>query len=440
MRLNIGSGIGTGWIASCILACGLGSAVRAENWPQWRGPNSDGKSTEVSLPTKFSKTEHVAWRSPLPGQGGATPIIWNDRIFVTSADGNDLVLICLSTKDGQQLWKKTVTNGNQDARSGEGNSASPSPSTDGKHVWCFFGTGVLASFDFEGNEKWKFDAGARFGKIDIQFGMTSTPVLHGDSLYLQLIHGPMKRDDNSQTGQIIRLNKLTGETVWVIDRKTQVDFECKHSYASPFVFDDGKQKFLIAHGADCTTGHDLETGKELWRLDQLNGPSTFFDRHDATFRFVSSPAFTKEWIIVPTAKEGPTLALKVNGGLKGNQVAQSDSVGWKQARTPDVSIPLIDGNLVYLLHKDGKLQCLELASGKELYFERTHTSQHRASPFMAGKAIYLCAKDGTITVVEAGPKLQVIAANKMDEPITASPAAADGTLYIRTYEALYAIK
>ena len=424
----------------CVVVFGACSLLHADNWPQWRGPHSDGKSSETSLPTKFSKTEHVAWRAPMPGQGGATPVIWDDRIFVTSADASDLVLICLSAKDGKQLWKQTVTTGNQDARAGEGNSASPSPATDGKHVWCFFGTGVLACYDVDGKEKWKFDAGERFGKIDIQFGMTSTPVLHGDSLYLQLIHGPMRRDDASQTGQIIRLNKLTGETVWVVDRKTQVDFECKHSYASPFVFDDGKQKFLIAHGADCTTGHDLETGKELWRLDQLNGPSPFFDKHDATYRFVSSPAFSKEWIIVPTAKEGPTLGLKVSGSLQGGQVAKSDAVAWKQARTPDVSIPLIDGELVYMLHKDGKLQCLELSSGKELYFERTHTSQHRASPFMAGSAIYLCAKDGTVTVVETGPKLKVIAENKMDEPITASPAAANGTLYIRTYEALYAIR
>lgn len=424
---------------SLMVATSVCGQVSADDWPQWRGPNSDGK-VDTPLPTKFSKTENVAWRSPLPGQGGATPVIWGERIFVTSADGNDLVLICLSTKDGKQLWKRTVTTGNQDARAGEGNSASPSPSTDGQHVWCFFGTGILACYDMEGNETWKLDTGDRFGAIDIQFGMTSTPVLHGDSLYLQLIHGPMKRDDNSQTGLIIRLNKLTGQTIWVNDRKTQVDFECKHSYASPFIFDDGQHKFLIAHGADCTTGHDLETGKELWRLDQLNGPSPFFDRHDSTYRFVSSPAFNKQWIIVPTAKEGPTIGLKVSDALSGDSVAKSKAVAWKQPRTPDVSIPMIDGDLLYLLHKDGKLQCLELSSGRELYFERTHSSQHRASPFMAGRAMYLCAKDGTITVVEAGPKLKILAENKMEEPITASPAAANGVLYIRTYDALYAIK
>ncbi len=152
------------------------------------------------------------------------------------------------------------------------------------------------------------------------------------------------------------------------------------------------KKFLVVHGADCTTGHDLATGKELWRLSELNGPSRFFKQHDSTYRFVASPGISKNWLIIPTAKEGPTLALKVNEQLRGDQVASSSNVAWTHERTPDVSIPLIADGLVYLLRSDGKLLCIELASGKEIYFERTHTSQHRASPVMVGDAIYLCAQ------------------------------------------------
>src|SRR5690606_3373478 len=153
--------------------------------------------------------------APMPGQGGAAPAVWGQRMFVTSADDDDLLLICLDTQTGKQLWSKKVTDGNEDARAGEGNSASPSPSTDGKHVWVFSSAGILACYDFAGEEKWKFDVGQRFGKLDIQFGMASTPVLHGDFLYLQLIHGPMDRRDNTRTGQIVKLDKLTGQTVWV---------------------------------------------------------------------------------------------------------------------------------------------------------------------------------------------------------------------------------
>lgn len=427
-------------LLTILLCLSFARVARTENWPQWRGSRGDGIAAEKALPVTWSKTEHVRWRTPMPGQGGATPAVWGDHIFVTSARGDDLVLICLSSRNGEQLWEKKVTSGNQDARAGEGNSASPSPSTDGKHVWVFFGTGILACYDTAGKEVWKFDVGDRFGRIDIQFGMTSTPALDGDYLYLQLIHGPMKRDDNTRIGKVIKLDKRTGETVWQVDRVTEAEFECKHSYASPFVYDDGQRKFLVAHGADCTTAHDLTTGQEIWRLDQLNGPSQFNDRHDATFRFVASPAVVKNWIIVPTAKDGPTLALKVDEQLKGNQVAKSSNVAWTLSSTPDVSIPLVADGLIYNLHKDGKLQCIELNSGKELYFERTHTSQHRASPVLIGGSIYLCAKDGVVTVVKAGREFKIVAQNKMQEPITASPAVANGTLYIRTYDALYAIQ
>ena len=416
--------------------------VLADNWPQWRGTEGTGISTERSIPTQWSDSKNVAWRAPLPGQGGATPAVWGDRIFVTSADGDDLVLICLSARDGKQLWRQTVTSGNQDARAGEGNSASPSPSTDGKHVWVFFGTGTLACYDINGQEKWKFDVGERFGKLDIQFGMTSTPVLDGDHLYLQLIHGPMKRDDDTQYGKIIKLDKSTGETVWEYDRVTNVIFECKHSYASPFIYDDGSRRFLVAHGADCTTGHSLETGEELWRIGGLNGPTDVNPRrHDPTFRFVASPSYTDGYIVIPTAKEGPTVTIAVDDELQGDVTAKPGVRKWVLPATPDVSIPLIVDGLVYLLHKDGKLQCVELETGEEVYFERTHSVQHRSSPLFADGHIYFCAKDGVCTVVKAGRDFEIVASNEMNgEPITASPVVANGTLYIRTYDALYAIR
>lgn len=431
-------------VVLCSLAfshLGLSTVAQADNWPQWRGPQGTGISTETGIPVEWSTSENVIWRAPMPGQGGATPAVWGQRMFVTSADGNDLLLICLDTQTGKQVWSKKVSDGNEDARAGEGNSASPSPSTDGKHVWVFFSTGSLACYDFDGQEKWQFDVGQRFGTLDIQFGMASTPVLHGDHLYLQLIHGPMDKRDNTRTGQVIKLDKLTGETVWVHDRLTDATFECKHSYASPFLYDDGQQQFLVVHGADCTTGHDLENGAELWRFAGLNGPSEINSRTDETFRFVASPAVVPGHIVIPTAKAGPTVALQVNAQLQGN-VSNNPKVRlWHLPETPDVSIPLVVDDLVYLLHKDGKLQCIELKSGKQIYHERTHTVQHRVSPLYADGHIYFCGKDGVCTVVKAGRKFEIVASNDMQgEPITASPIVSDGTLYIRTYAAVYAIR
>jgi len=420
----------------------VSSQAQSEDWPQWRGSRSDGISLEKNIPTTWSKTENIAWRTPMPGQAGATPCVWADRIFATSADGKDLVLLCLRTSDGKIVWKKTVGTGNQDARAGEGNSASPSPSTDGQHVWVFFGTGVLACYTKDGDEVWKLDVETRFGKLDIQFGMTSTPVLDGDSLYLQLIHGRMNLQDPTRTGKVIKLDKLTGKTVWEMDRVTDAQYECKHSYASPFMYDDKKNKFLVVHGADCTTGHDLSSGKEIWRVGMLNGPTHLNSKqNDPTFRFVASPCVDPQTntIIVPTAKEGPVIAFKASE-LVGDCSEKASAVAWNSPRTPDVSIPLVVDGLVYLLNKDGRLQCVELSTGDEVYMNRTYTGQHRTSPTYADGHLYFGSNDGHFTVVQAGRDFKIVSTIEMGEAITASAVVSNGTLYIRSYEALYAIK
>jgi outer membrane protein assembly factor BamB len=413
----------------------------AEHWPQWRGPRSDGISREAKIPEGWSKSKHVAWRTPLPGRAGATPCIWGDRIYLTSNEGDDLVLCCLATGDGKILWQRKVGAGNQDARAGEGNSASPSPCTDGERVWVFFGTGILACFNADGNELWRCDVNERFGKLDIQFGMTSTPVLDGDAVYLQLIHGPMKLGDQTRTGKVVRLDKRSGATVWAVDRPTDAQFECKHSYASPFLYRHAGREFLVVHGADCITGHALADGRELWRFGGLNGPTDTNPKpHDQTFRFVASPCLAGDTIIVPTCKGGPTVALAVGDALTGDCTGKKSVVRWVNPITPDVSIPVVDEGLVYMLHKDGKLQCVELETGKDVYVERTHTGQHRTSPLLAGGKLYFGSNDGWVSVVRAGRRFDLLDKVDFGEAITASLIVADGSLYVRSYDALYAIR
>jgi len=275
-----------------------GSTASADNWPSWRGVENNGICYEKGLPVQWSADSNVAWKLALPGSGGATPVIWGERIFLTAAVDNQLVLMCIGT-DGQERWRRTVSHGNKNVRGDEGNSAANSPSTDGKHVWSMFANGAMACFTVDGQKVWQIDLQERYGKFEIAFGMTSTPVLDDGRLYVQMIHG--KRNSEPSRGIVACIDAATGEGIWKHIRATDGVQENKHSYASPVMYDDGENKFLLTHGADYVIAHDISDGSELWRCGDLNVKSNY----DNTLRFVSSPACADGIIVVPTAKRGP---------------------------------------------------------------------------------------------------------------------------------------
>lgn len=406
----------------------------AENWPSWRGPTQNGISTETSLPTEWSTSQNVAWKLPMPGEAGSTPAVWGDRIFLTSVDGDELVLLGISTA-GKQLWRASFGTGNKQARGDEGNSASPSVSTDGKHVWAMMGTGMIGCYTVDGKEVWKFDLQDRYGKLKIAFGMSSTPVYHDGRLYVQLIHGDGKAE--TQEAVVVALNSLTGEEIWKQDRVTGATNENEHSYASPILYNFGETTYLISHGADYTIAHSLNDGSEIWRLEGLN-PKDAAQGYHKTLRFVASPAVSKDLIVIPTAKNYPVFSIRPDA--KGTFGPGSDKFVWEFKKTPDVPSPLILDGLVYLCMQNGNLHCLDAESGEELYQSRTHVDRHRASPVYADGKIYLTARDGTITVVQPGREFKKLAENRLGETITASPAIADGTIYLRTWDHLWAIR
>jgi outer membrane protein assembly factor BamB len=410
-----------------IIEAALATSARAENWPQWRGPRNNGVSSETGLPTKWSKTENMVWRLPLPGQAGATPIIWGDRIFLTSADGNDLVLMCAST-DGKQLWKKAVSVGNRSVNNNEGNMASPSPSTDGKYIWTFFGTGDLACFDFEGNEIWKFNVQDRYGRFQIQWGMAVTPLLDGDRLYLSILQ-------SGGGSRVIAFDKSTGNEIWQAKRPSDARSECEQSYASPVIYRDGGHEFLLTHGADYIVAHSLKDGSELWRCGGLN-----IGRYNPSLRFVATPSFGPGLIVVPSAKNGPVLGLSPDG--EGDITSSDKGHLWtRRSGTPDVPSPLVHDGLVYLCDEGGLMTCLDAKTGEEYYTKkRAHADRHRASPVFADGKLYITARDGHVDVVKAGKEFEILADNDMGEFITSSPVISNGTLYLRTFEGLYAIR
>lgn len=403
------------------------SQAQAENWPQWRGAQLDGISHEKDVPVKWSKDENIAWRTKLPGPAGSTPVVWDDRIFLTSADGDSLVLIALDTS-GKHLWQRSLADHNKTVRGDEGNYASPSPSTDGKHVWAMMGTGDIACFTVDGQGVWKFNLQDRYGKFDIQFGMTSTPVLDGDRLYLQLLH--------SGGAKVIALDKLTGAEVWQQSRPSDAREECEHSYASPVIYRDGKLELLVTHGCDYVVAHRIDSGAEVWRCGGLNP----LGNYNPTLRFVASPVAVPGLIIVPSAKNGPVLALDPTS--KGDISDSKDGHFWtREHNTPDVPSPLVVDGLVYLCREDGTLLCLDAKTGAEMYPkpQRTHSDRYRASPVYADGKIYLTARGGMVTVVKAGKTFEVLSSNDLGEAISSSPAISNGRIYLRTFNALYAI-
>jgi len=411
-----------GFILASLVGAG---GVRAENWPQWRGAKLDGISHEANLPTKFNKNENLLWRLPLPGPAGATPVVWGDRIFLTAAEGEDLVLLCIST-DGKLLWSRKQGTGNRDVRGDEGNLASPSPSTDGKHVWSYMGNGVLGCYDFDGNQVWQFNLQDRYGEFDIQFGMASTPVLDGDRLYIQLMH--------TGAALVIALDKKTGDEIWKVTRQSDATEECLHSYASPVIYRDGEREFLVTHGADYAMGHSLEDGHELWRCGGLNPKGNY----NQTLRLVASPVAVPGLIVIPSAKNGPVVGVRPTA--KGDITDKPEYLAWvREHNTPDVPSPLVVDGLCYLCRENGTLICLDAETGVEQYSERAESDRHRASPVFADGKLYLTARNGVVTVVKPGRKFEMLAQNDLEESISASPVVAGGRLYFRTFDALWAV-
>lgn len=398
--------------------------IITEYWNQWRGPNNDGISDESDVPTQWSQTENVRWRLPLPGEAASTPVVWGDKIFLTSAEKDDLVLMCIST-NGDELWKRTLGQGNRSARRGEVNSAAPSPTTDGKYVWTFLGTGDLACYDVEGNPVWETNLAERYGEFSFYFIMSTTPLIYKDQLYMQLIH--------SNAWLVLALDKMTGDEIWKHQRDSDARRESEQAYTSPVLYRDAEREFLVVHGADYVTAHNLEDGSEIWRCGGLNPHNNY----NPSLRLVATPVVTDGLIVVPSAKNGPVLGIDPSGT---GDITDTEWQIWKLQRgTPDVPSPLVHDGLVYLCRENGDLICLDAKTGEQLYLNQTHRHRHRSSPIYANGNIYLTARDGVVNVIKAGPEFEIVATNRIGETIAASPVIQDGTLYLRSYDALYAI-
>lgn len=416
-------------LAAAILAA-CAAPASADNWPQWRGPKNDGHSAEKGLPTEWSAEKNVAWKLKLPGIGTSTPAVWGDKIFVTSVDGEAAVLMCVGT-DGKEKWKQKLSDtGAKRYRNPSGadvSDASASCTTDGKHVWAYASNGALACFTVDGKPVWSADL-QKYGKYRIQFGCHWTPVVYKGVLYAQVMHRDAQK--------IVALEATTGKEVWAKDRPGYGKGESPDVYASAFVWEGEGGPLLVAHGNDYCTGHKLDNGEEVWRVAGLN------PRGNGAWRFVSCPLVTPDLIVVPSCKDGPTVAFNPVGA-KGTIDPDNKAELWRipgtTLRTPDVVGPVRVGDVVYWTG-DGPFVAVEAKTGKQLYRGDLTRFVHRAQLVASGDGnIYVTAANGTTDVVQAGKELKKVATNSLPDTIFAGPAVADGRIYFRGYNYLWAI-
>jgi outer membrane protein assembly factor BamB len=395
------------------------------NWPAWRGPNGDGVSAEKNLPIKWSPTQNIAWKLALPQWSGATPVIWGDTIFlnVAEADGDALSLWAVNRSKGDVLWKKPLSTGNNKQR--KQNMSSPSPVTDGTTVWVMTGTGFLKAFDFKGNELWMRDIQKDYGRFGLNWGYANSPLLLEGDLIVPVLHG-MKTDDPSY---ILRIDGKTGKTEWRVERPTRAIRESPDAYITPALARVGTGHEVIINGGDVVTGHDPQSGKELWRANGLN------PENNPAYRIVASPVTFGDIVIAPT-RERPMLILKAGGR---GDVTTSHKL-WDFQNGPDVPTPVTDGTYLYVVNDRGIAYCLELKTGKAVYGpERLSPGTYSASPVLADGKIYITSEDGIATVYRAGPKFEILAENKMDDYTLSSIAVKEGQIFLRTAGWLWAI-
>jgi outer membrane protein assembly factor BamB len=416
-------------LRACLVIVGVAlvagpAALEAEHWPQWRGPRLNGTSAETGLPVRWSTTENVTWKLAVPERSGSTPIVWGDTVFVNVGEGAQLALWAVDRAKGTVRWKRPLGGGNR--RLMKQQMSSPSPVTDGRTVWVMTGTGVLKAFDVDGTERWSRDIQTEYGRFGLQWGYASSPLLHEDSLYVQVLHG-MHTDDPSYA---LRIDKASGKTRWKVDRPTRARFESPDAYTTPTIIrGSGGTAELVITGGDAATGHDLATGRELWRADGFN------PNNDGNYRLVASPVVHGDLLIAPS-RERPMLVFRTGGR---GDVTRSHLL-WSFDRGPDVPTPVTDGTYVYSINDRGIMYCLEARTGKVVYGpQRLRNATYSGSAVLADGRIYITDEDGVTSVVKAGPTFTLLGENDLVDYTLSSPAISDGQFFIRTAAFLYAI-
>lgn len=420
-----------------------GLPLAAENWPQWRGPFFNGSTVEKGLPERFSKTEQVKWVAELPGPSAATPVIWGDRVFVSSTDSQKKILLalCLERGTGKVQWQQEIAPGyGQDDKS---NYASPSPVTDGKLVFYFYGNGELAAFDLEGKKQWSRNLQKDYGTFAFLWTFSSSPMLFEGKLFIQVLqrdeavngHGSK---DGPNVSYLLALDPQTGKQIWKVERPSEAKSESREAFSTPIPFKHGNQTELLVLGGDALTGHDPGTGKELWRWGNWN------PQRIAHWRLVPSPVAANDLILASAPKQSPIYAVKA-GGMGS---LDDSSIVWKtkdRAVSADVATPLFYQERFYVLNGDRKkISCVRPKDGEVLWTgDLESRADFQASPTGGDGRIFVMNMRGEVFVIQAGNEFKLLHKTAMgddeDSNLRSSIAISQGNLFIRTGRKLYCL-
>ncbi|MFP5260679.1 MAG: PQQ-binding-like beta-propeller repeat protein [Blastocatellia bacterium] len=424
--------------------CAARASGEGSNWPQWRGPAGQGVSEEKGLPTEWSDTKNVEWKTPIPGRGHSSPIVWGNRIFLTTAvegptvpdhkpykhmirdrefthpdwTGSDhsytFKLICVHADTGKIVWERTAYDGPVfDHRHRRNTYASPTPTTDGKYVYAFFGSEGLYCYDFNGKAVWKASLG---GIPQLGMGPGSSPVIYGNLLIVTA------DQDGGESSYITALDKATGRQVWKTPRNNHA------SWATPVLVKTDRRVELVVSGSETAVSYDPATGKELWRCKGVESHA------------IPTPVVSGD-IAVLSAGSQAKRAMAIRLGGTGD-ITDSANILWKyQKGTAYVPSPILYGDYVYLMTDAGILTCIDVKTG-EVKYEGGRVpvpAKFMASPVAFDGKILLTSEDGDTFVLKAGPTFEVVRTNSLAEPVFASPAIARGKIFIRGERNLYCI-
>jgi outer membrane protein assembly factor BamB len=409
--------------ASLLVTLFLTGNVRAENWPQFRGPSGRGMSNETDIPLNWSSTQNIAWKTDIPGEGWSSPVVWDDRVFLTTAteEGVSCRAICIDRRTGRILWNTEVVRQTPRKKRRENSYASPTPVIDGEQVYVVFGDGSVAALDMDGRVLWT----NREVKFYSHHGLGASPILDSDLLIMPF-DGSSDGDNNRvgwkipwDKGVLMAYDSQTGQVAWRGRRGLS-----RLSHVTPVVLGTGNSRRILSNAGDVVQAFDPVEGKRLWSIYSKGEGVT--------------PSLTIGDGLIFTASgfEEPTIRAIRPGG-RGD--VTKTHIAWEQKKgVPTLASLLYLKPHLYAITAEGVVTCFLGTTGKMVSQNRVG-GKHWASPIYADGHIYFVNEDGLTTVIKASPKFEIVARNAILEHTQATPAISQGQIFLRTAGRLYCI-